>query len=75
MALINLLSQSKIDNRFFFHNITENDYWERFTNTSADIWSLGIIMYEMIYKNFPFKVGKDGLILRKDIELFFKEEK
>ena len=63
------------DFRYISFTITENDYRGRFTNTSADIWSLGIIMYEMIYKNLPFKVGKDGLILRKDIELFFKEEK
>jgi hypothetical protein len=32
-------------------------------------------MYEMIYKTLPFKVGKDGLILRKDIDSFFKQEK
>ena len=31
---------------------------EYFDGTKVDIWALGIILYEMIYKSFPWEIAK-----------------
>ena len=38
---------------------------DEFYNEKSDIWSLGIIIYYMIFKDNPFK-GKNDLILYND---------
>lgn len=48
------------------------DYHGKMTNTSADIWSLGVILYEMVYKKLPLELGPDKLIKRKSIKDFFE---
>lgn len=48
------------------------DYHGKLTNTSADIWSLGVILYEMIYKKLPFELDSDGFMNRKHAKEFFE---
>ncbi len=43
----------------------------RKTNSSADIWSFGIILYEIIYKKLPFPLDSKGIIDRKILEDYF----
>jgi serine/threonine protein kinase len=73
---------TKYDNQLFgtFNYLAPENYLNyhgKLTNTAADIWSFGVILYEMIYKKLPLEVGTDGLINRKAIQQFFQgdEEK
>ena len=40
------------------------EYSGKLTNTSADIWSFGVILYEMVYKKLPMPIGKDKMIIK-----------
>ena len=42
------------------------------TRSSADIWSLGVTLYEMVFWKLPFSKESSGIINRKEIETFFK---
>lgn len=73
---------TKYDNQLFgtFNYLAPENYLNyhgKLTNTSADIWSLGVILYEMIYKKLPLEVDEDGLINRKVMQQYFagSEEK
>lgn len=44
------------------------------TRNSADIWSLGITLYEMIFRRLPFSKEPNGMINRKDVEMYFKNK-
>ena len=44
------------------------------TRNSADIWSLGITLYEMIFMRLPFSKQSNGMINRKDVEMYFKHK-
>jgi serine/threonine protein kinase len=68
---------TKYDNQLFgtFNYLAPENYLHyqgKLTNTSADIWSLGVILYEMIYKRLPLEVDRDGLIDRKAIQEYFE---
>lgn len=41
------------------------------TRSSADMWSLGVTLYEMIFWKLPFSKESSGIINRKEIETFF----
>lgn len=42
------------------------------TRSSADMWSLGVTLYEMVFWKLPFSKDSSGIINRKEIEAFFK---
>lgn len=42
-----------------------NLYGETYDTLSADIWSFGVILYILVYDEFPFENPNDKLILRK----------
>lgn len=42
------------------------------TRSSADMWSLGVTLYEMVFWKLPFSKESNGIINRKEIEAFFK---
>ena len=50
------------------------DFDGKYTANSADMWSLGVIIFEMIYKRLPFSVDSTKKIDSKEIESFFKGE-
>lgn len=41
------------------------------TRNSADVWSLGITLYEMIFWRLPFNKDANGTISRKEVEQYF----
>jgi serine/threonine protein kinase len=67
---------TKYDNQTFgtFNYLAPENYLNyhgKLTNTSADIWSLGVILYEMMYKRLPLPVDTDGFIDRKAMQHYF----
>lgn len=60
---------SKFNNNIFgtFNYLAPENYLEyggKITNTSVDIWSFGVILYEMVFKKLPLPIGKDKLIIK-----------
>lgn len=47
---------------------------QRIGKNSCDIWSLGIILYELIYKKHPFELDQNGRIKDKIFKKFFSGE-
>lgn len=44
--------------------------FQRMGKNSCDMWSLGIILYELIYKKHPFDLDKNGRVKDKDFKKF-----
>ena len=47
------------------------NYEGKKTRNSADVWSLGVTIYEMIFWRLPFGKDPNGIIQRKDVENYF----
>jgi len=37
----------------------------QFYGLEADLWSIGVVYYQMIYGKYPFTGNSDSIILRK----------
>jgi serine/threonine protein kinase len=47
---------------------------QRIGKNSCDIWSLGIILYELIYKKHPFELDANGRVKDRIFKKFLQGE-
>ena len=69
-----LIKNKKINNHYYsnFNFIAPEILTKQNYNEKSDLWSLGIVIYVLYFRNYPFS-GKSETEILKEIKNFFKE--